>query len=139
MKSSESNVALRPATAGAKTGVPPWTGLNVSGDENASRRFAASSGDGILFSFSPPLGGGILSSGGGLFNPILTSGEFGSKEIAPPNNEKLFNGAMNGDGSIAVEVEVFDAEYVKKGEVGDGVGKGRYKVGLAASGGAVGR
>jgi hypothetical protein len=46
---------------------------------------------------------------------------------------------MNGEGSIAVDVEVFEAEYVRKGEVGEGVGKGRYKVGLAASGGAAGR
>lgn len=51
---------------------------------------------------------------------------------------------MNGDGSIAIpvpEVEVTDEapEYVRKGDVGDGVGKGRYKVGLAASGGAGGR
>jgi hypothetical protein len=41
---------------------------------------------------------------------MVTSGEFGSKGIAPPKSEKLFRGAMNGEGSIAVDVEVFEAE-----------------------------
>ena len=59
--------------------------------------------------------------------------------MAPPNREKLFRGAMKGDGSIAVDVDVFEAEYVRNGDVGDGVGKGRYKVGLLASGGGAGR
>jgi hypothetical protein len=121
--------------AGAKTGVPPCTGLRTSGDENAKRRLAASSGDGILCS-SFPFGGGILISGGPCPFPfpfpfpcraIEISGELVSSEIAPPNNEKFWRGAMNGEGSIvpSVEVDALLAAYVRKGEVGDGVGNGR--------------
>ena len=51
--------------------------------------------------------------------------------MAPPNNEKFCNGAMNGDGSMGplIDVDVDDEEvmdgYVKNGDVGEGVGKGR--------------
>lgn len=69
----------------------------------------------------------------------------GSNEIAPPNNEKFCNGAMNGDGSIGplklveVDEEEVPDGYVRNGDVGDGVGNGRYNVGLEACGGGIGR
>jgi hypothetical protein len=99
-------------------------GRSVSGDENASKRFAASSAP-----RSPArlLGGGIENVGGdGLRSPSRLFGV----SSAPPNRLMFCIGAMNGLGSggpvtLDAVLVALPPWYSRKGEVGDGVGKGR--------------